>query len=271
MKVYALVGKSGTGKSYKALTLLREIDAKALIDDGLLIKGTKIIAGKSAKKEKSPLRAVKTAIFNDENHKKKVMKALKKLNLESILIIGTSDKMVNKIANRLEMPKIEKIIYIDEISSKEEIEEARYHRTKQGKHVIPIPSVELKRDFSGYFMDSLKIFTRNRKKEMVMTEKTVIRPAFSYLGKYTVSNKTISDIIFHVCENINGIHQHIKSKIKQRESGIEVETSCTFIYGEKIHEVSESLQEKIKADIEYMTGLNVIKIDIVAKNLYIGK
>jgi ABC-type dipeptide/oligopeptide/nickel transport system ATPase component len=62
-RVFALVGKSGTGKSFKARQVARRFRIDLLIDDGLLIKGQKIIAGRSAKREKGILTAIKTAVF----------------------------------------------------------------------------------------------------------------------------------------------------------------------------------------------------------------
>ena len=38
------------------------------------------------------------------------------------------------------------------------MEEARRIRTTQGKHVIPVPTFEIKKDFSGYILDPLQIF-----------------------------------------------------------------------------------------------------------------
>jgi ABC-type glutathione transport system ATPase component len=51
MKVYALVGKSGTGKSYQAQNLCRELKIKGIIDDGLFIYENKVISGISAKRQ----------------------------------------------------------------------------------------------------------------------------------------------------------------------------------------------------------------------------
>ena len=51
MKVFALVGKSGTGKSHQSMRVARENNINYIIDDGLLISDNKILAGKSAKKE----------------------------------------------------------------------------------------------------------------------------------------------------------------------------------------------------------------------------
>ena len=51
MKVYALVGKSGTGKSHHSMWVARENNIDYIIDDGLLVSDNQIIAGKSAKRE----------------------------------------------------------------------------------------------------------------------------------------------------------------------------------------------------------------------------
>ncbi len=51
MEVYALVGKAGTGKSYRAMDVAHERDIDLVIDDGVLINGARKLAGKSAKKE----------------------------------------------------------------------------------------------------------------------------------------------------------------------------------------------------------------------------
>ena len=45
IKVYAFVGPSGTGKSYRAQMVANENGIKYIIDDGLLIKDNEVIAG----------------------------------------------------------------------------------------------------------------------------------------------------------------------------------------------------------------------------------
>ena len=44
MEVVAFVGPSGTGKSHRAIGVAHNNNCDAIIDDGLLIKGTKILA-----------------------------------------------------------------------------------------------------------------------------------------------------------------------------------------------------------------------------------
>ena len=70
--VYALVGESGTGKSFRAKLLTQKYGIELLIDDGLLIRDDKILAGHSAKREKTFLGAVKVAVFDDKEHRDEV-------------------------------------------------------------------------------------------------------------------------------------------------------------------------------------------------------
>ena len=79
IKVYAFVGPSGTGKSYRAQMVASEKDIHFIIDDGLLIKDNGIIAGTSAKKAPTKIETVKHALFYEDDEKKPIEKALKKI------------------------------------------------------------------------------------------------------------------------------------------------------------------------------------------------
>ena len=64
IKVYAFVGPSGTGKSYRAQMVAGENDTHYIIDDGLLIKDNEVIAGESAKKASNSILFRNSIIFN---------------------------------------------------------------------------------------------------------------------------------------------------------------------------------------------------------------
>ena len=87
IKVFAFVGPSGTGKSYRAQMVAGEKDTHFIIDDGLLIKDNEVIAGESAKKAPTKVATVKHALFYEEEEKKEIVNALHKYNPESILIL----------------------------------------------------------------------------------------------------------------------------------------------------------------------------------------
>ena len=79
MKVYGLIGKSGTGKSYQAVNLCKELNIESIIDDGLFICRNKVMAGISAKRQPTKVGAVKTALFNNEEHMIEVRDKIKKI------------------------------------------------------------------------------------------------------------------------------------------------------------------------------------------------
>lgn len=86
IKVYAFVGPSGTGKSYRAQMVASEKNINFIIDDGLLIKDNEVIAGESAKKAPTKIETVKHALFYKDEEKEEIIKALKKYKPESIVI-----------------------------------------------------------------------------------------------------------------------------------------------------------------------------------------
>ena len=114
MKVYGLVGKSGTGKSFQAMSLCREKNIECIIDDGLFIRRSKILAGKSAKRQSTKMGAVKTAIFTDEEHRREVADKIKSVNPKSILVLGTSERMINMIADAVGLPEVGEMIDIED-------------------------------------------------------------------------------------------------------------------------------------------------------------
>ena len=141
MEVIALVGPSGTGKSHRALLVAHNNQADAIIDDGLLIKNGKIIAGKSAKREQNKVLAVKRAIFVLPGHAEEVRKAIEETKPVRILILGTSENMASKIAKALKLPEVSRFVHIEDIATQSEMDKARFHRLREGKHIIPVPTI----------------------------------------------------------------------------------------------------------------------------------
>lgn len=200
---FALVGRSGTGKSFRAQYLAAKYHIQLIVDDGLLISGDKIIAGKSAKQEQNFITAVKCALFKDPDHLEQVLLALAKTKYKRILVIGTSEKMVNQIAEILRIGPIDKIIHIEDIADKESIETAMRIRYSEGKHVIPVNPLQITRSYPGLAYDSIKLgkirrllFFINRK-SVQNQEKTVVKPEFSKENKTTISSAAIKQMVNH--------------------------------------------------------------------------
>ncbi|MFA6278395.1 MAG: Asp23/Gls24 family envelope stress response protein [Pedobacter sp.] len=269
MKIVALVGESGTGKSHKAMNLASSKGIRYIIDDGLLIHDAKRIAGKSAKRETTRLSAVRRAIFQFDDHCKEVKEAIERVKPDQLLIIGTSNKMVQNIARNLQIGEIDEYVYIDAISTKEEIKLARETRLKHGKHVIPLPTVEIKRDFSGYFLDSVKTIIRRREheQETEIGEKTIVRPTFSYMGRFTISNRVIIQIVEHTCHLHEAIATVQRVRLHKHEEQIKLDLELSMHYGTFIAKSAEEIQISVKEALEHMTRLHVISVNIHVKSL----
>ena len=152
MKIYALVGKSGTGKSYQAVNLCKEKNIESIIDDGLFICRNTVLAGISAKRQATKIAAVRTALFHEDYHMESVKAAIEKADPQTLLVLGTSDRMVDKIVARLGLHDIDERIYIEDITTEEERDIAYKQRNDLGQHVIPAPTFQLKRQFSGFLI-----------------------------------------------------------------------------------------------------------------------
>lgn len=270
IKVYAFVGPSGTGKSYRAQLVASENEINYIIDDGLLIKDNAVIAGSSAKKAPTKIETVKHALFITEKERDEIRKAIKKYKPEGILILGTSDGMVDKIAENLGLPKISKTIYIKDVATEEEIEKARRIRVTEGKHVIPVPTFEIKKDFSGYLLDPLQIFkSKGKGQQPYISEKSIIRPTFSYLGKFTISDLVFRQILEYLAVQTPAIHKILKARVDNFGEGVKIYMEVSIVYGFNVVEGLNKFKEKSRKEIEKLTAMNVVELDVVAKNIYV--
>ena len=272
IKTYAFVGPSGTGKSYRAQMVANERGISYIIDDGLLISGNEVLAGISAKKAPTKIETVRNALFTDAEKKKEIQKVIKKHKPESILILGTSDGMVQKIAENLELPPVSETIYINDVATEEEMQTARNIRVTQGKHVIPVPTFAIKKDFSGYLLDPLQIFkSMGKGKAPYISEKSIIRPTFSYMGNFEISDNVFKQIIEYVAQNLKDVYRVPRIIVKKHEGfddGIYIYIEVIIEYGFPINETMKNLKKKIVKEIENLTAMNVLNMEIIVKGVH---
>lgn len=176
MIVYSFIGKSGTGKSSNAIQFAHEHNIPAIIDDGLLIVNGNKMAGKSAKYEKTTIAAVKRAIFSSDKHMIDVKNKLEKLNIDRLLVIGTSMKMVRLISARLDVGRIRTHYYISGFVSPADILAAQNTRKITGNHAIPIPHHQIEPNILiKIIRKGVYIFSPHKEK---IGETTIVQPPF---------------------------------------------------------------------------------------------
>lgn len=263
--VFALVGESGTGKSFRAKLLAQKYGIDIIIDDGLLIQDDKIIAGRSAKKEKTFLAAVKIALFDDKSHRDDIAKALQKMkDIKKILILGTSEKMVNKIALRLQLPSPSKIIHIEEIATQDEIDKAIRTRRIEGKHVIPVPAIEIKRNYPQIFYNTVKVFLKRKNKpNSKIFEKSVVRPEFSKKGRISISEAALSQMVMHCVNEYDKQIRVKKLTIKTDTQGYRFVITIDVPFGTQLTGKIHNMQHYIIDNIEKFTGILIEEVSII--------
>lgn len=272
-EVLGFVGPSGSGKSYHAIELASELNADLILDDGLLITvNGRIIGGISAKLQPTKVGAIKTALFTETFHYKEALKILEGSKSNTVLILGTSNKMVEKIADRLNLLPIHKIINITDIADNDQIRIAKYHRKQLGKHLIPAPTIEVSKTFPDTLLESIQTFLKiNKAPKRKMLEQTIIRPHFSYLGRIIITEKAIEDLIRGILKINSEINKINNIKIKCENGNAVISVHINTFYGVSIMQFAEVIQKDLKREIEKYTEFNIININVVVDNLVFGQ
>jgi uncharacterized alkaline shock family protein YloU len=272
---YALIGESGTGKSYWAQAVAQKHHVDFIIDDGLLVRGNRIVAGKSVKEEITFLAAVKAALFDEKSRRDEVARKLQTEKWQRILLLGTSEKMVHKIASRLQLDPPEKIIRIEDIASPADIETALRRRRIEGKHVIPVASTEVKQQYPGIFYNAIPVNKDDSRKRQLLPflpiaasaprahGKTDVRPEYSKRTNVRISDWALTQMVTHCIGEQN--HSVIVKKItvKDTDAGLRLVIMMDVPFNEKLSGNISELQTYIIEKIEHFTGISIEEVNII--------
>lgn len=274
IRVIAFVGPSGTGKSTRVIELTRQLQIQYFIDDGLLIQGSRIICGTSAKRAKTRMESVRQAIFLDETRAENMKRALAEHQPDRLMILGTSDAMLTKITTHLGLRPPEEVVRIEEITTQEERRIAKQTRLRAGQHTIPVPSLEIKHEFSGSFLDPIhrikERFERDRSELDLFArenEKTVVRPTFSTLGAYSISEEAMQSLIRLILREVDGLAEVLDCDLRMARSGISLNLEISLYYGYIAQEVMQALQQLLAEKIEEFTSINVLSVAVKARRV----
>jgi|GEM_PF-342305 len=272
MDVTALVGPAGTGKSHRASFVARAYGCSHIVDDGLLIREGHIVAGRSAKKEDNAMGAVRRAIFADAAHAADVRDALLGERPAGVLVLGTSLNMVHRIVDALDLPRPDRVVDIADIATDEEIRRARRIRRTEGKHVIPAPTFEVRKSFSGYMVDPLRFLARSgtgagADREGPVIEKSMVRPTFSALGRFFIADMVVGAIAERACREVDGVVEARRGRVEMSEHGVHVAVDLTLRLGAELPEVLRAAQLRARAVVEEMTALHVLRMDVIARRV----
>ena len=271
--VVAFIGSSGTGKSTRAIAVARKYKIAYLIDDGLLINGSRIVAGSSAKRAKSKLESVRQALFADETRAAVMRRALAAHQPTTLMILGTSDGMLEKICQNLWLNPPSMLIKIEDVSTDEERRQAKQTRMSEGKHTIPVPSMEIKHEFSGYFADPISRLRRRLDRDRGVativpdSERTVVRPTFSSLGSYSISDEAMRQMCELILRRVRGVAGLAGFTAVNEISGVVINMELILYYGHNAQQVLRDAQARVSSQAEEYTSINVIAVNVKARRL----
>ena len=246
---------------------------RPIIDDGLLINGSRIVAGTSAKKAPTKMESVRQAIFVDPTRSSVMRRALVESMPRALMILGTSDSMLEKITTNLWLNKPAMLIRIEDVSTEEERRMARNTRMNEGMHTIPVPSMEIKHEFSGYFSDPFSKLRQRFDRERGVaplapdSDRTVVRPTFSSLGSYSISDEAILDLIKIVLKDVPGFAEVTSFKTEKQTFGVMISLDLALYYGYDAQKVLVKAQQRVGSAVEEFTSITMNSVNVRASRL----
>ena len=67
------------------------------------------------------------------------------------------------------------------------------------------------------------------------------------------------------------IYKILKTRVENYGEGVKIYMEVTMLYGYNVMEGLKDFKQKAKKEIETLTAMNVVALDVVAKNIYVPK
>jgi hypothetical protein len=266
IEVLAFVGAAGTGKSQRASQVARQNGIDFVIDDGLLVSKGQIMAGKSAKAEKNLVRAIRRALFEYAPHRLEVVAFLAAHVPCKVMVIATSNSMMEKIVAKLGLPQPKRIIDITEVASHEEINIALKERREKKQHVVPVSRTQIQRNFAGKLVSQLKDLFKSKDRQD--ETRTVVKPPFSFDGRVTIEEEAILTMIRRLIVLGDHIHQVRELNLVPDGDILNVNLVVDVKLGDKSAlYLARLLQKKLSIGLSFFTGMEVKKVNISINEL----
>jgi uncharacterized alkaline shock family protein YloU len=258
----AFVGAAGTGKSQRAQFVADYLDADYIIDDGLVIRRTEIVCGKSAKAERNQIRAIRRALFEYSDHLASVLAFFRESAPCSVMVIATSEDMALRIIGKLGFPKPERIVRIEDVATPEEIARAQKERHSKGQHVIPVSHVLVRKNFAGKMVGRLRVLWRG--KSPYDGEKTIVRPPFSFYGEVHIEPEAIEQLAAYIASKVPQVASGPVSRVYSTAAdSLIIALDLKVIRGPKsILSVAETVRQRVAKSVGYFCGLSVYNVSV---------
>ena len=117
-------------------------------------------------------------------------------------------------------------------------------------------------------LDPLQIFkSKGSGEKPYISEKSIIRPTFSYMGNYTISDTVFRQIIEYIASKTDSITSIIRVRVNKTENGPSIYVEAEVKYGFNLMTELKKFKEKCIREIERQTTMNVVEMKVIAKKL----
>ena len=111
-------------------------------------------------------------------------------------------------------------------------------------------------------MDPMRVFRRETWKTQRDSEKTVVRPTYSYMGEFFIADSVIQDIAECLAEETDGITAVKRLFTNTSPDSLMITAQIRLVKGDGFLARAERFQRALCDKITDMTAFNVVKVDV---------
>lgn len=91
------------------------------------------------------------------------------------------------------------------------------------------------------------------------------------MGRFTISDLVFRQILEYLAIQVPVIYKILKTRVENYGEGVKIYMEVTMLYGYNVMEGLKDFKQKAKKEIETLTAMNIVALDVVAKNIYVPK
>lgn len=89
------------------------------------------------------------------------------------------------------------------------------------------------------------------------------------MGNFTISDSVFRQIAEYQAEKMPEIYKVLRTRVQNYGEGPLIDMEVSVVYGYNVAEGLVEFKKKIVKEIENLTAMNVVKLDVVAKNIVV--
>ena len=89
------------------------------------------------------------------------------------------------------------------------------------------------------------------------------------MGKFTISDLVFRQILEYLAAKTPSIYKIQRTRVENYGEGVRIYVEVTINYGFNVMQGLKEFKNKAKKEIEQQTSMNVVSLEVVAKNIYV--